>query len=128
MDETPKDFLEEIRTSILKKRVGQIALAVVIAEAIWRLVRALTWYLLIPIVGKILQGNTESVLLKNSTSQPFPWEYLGGSVTEFLFTVIVVFYLNRWIHQKPPANEPEHEEYTLVGEASDAPSNADVSG
>ena len=29
----------------MKKRVGQIALAVVLAEAIWRFVRAFTWYL-----------------------------------------------------------------------------------
>ena len=34
MDDTPKAFLEELRTSVLKKRVGQIALAVVLAEAV----------------------------------------------------------------------------------------------
>jgi large-conductance mechanosensitive channel len=32
MDDTPRAFLEEFRSSILKKRVGQIALAVVLAE------------------------------------------------------------------------------------------------
>jgi hypothetical protein len=60
MDDTPKAFLEEIRTSILRKRVGQIALAVVIAQAIWRLVNALTWYLLVPTAARMLDGNTES--------------------------------------------------------------------
>jgi len=34
MDDTPRAFFEELRSGILKKRVGQIALAVVLAEAI----------------------------------------------------------------------------------------------
>jgi|ERR1043165_5622069 large-conductance mechanosensitive channel len=126
MDDTPTAFLEEIRRSILRKRVGQIALAVVIAQAIWRLISALTWYLFIPTVARMLEGNTESVLFKSYSHVPFPWENLGGSIVEFAFTVIVIFYLNRWIHQKAPAKGPEIEEYTLVGEAtSPAQANAD---
>jgi len=107
MDDTAKAFLEEIRTSILRKRVGQIALAVVIAQAMWRLVNALTWYLLVPTAARMLDGNTESVLFKSYSRVPFPWENLGGSVVEFVFTVIVVFYLNRWIHHRPAVQEVE---------------------
>ncbi len=34
MDDTPKGLLGELRASVLKKRVGQIALAVLLAEAV----------------------------------------------------------------------------------------------
>lgn len=101
MDDTPQAFLEELRSGILKKRVGQIALAVVLAEAIWRLLNSFTWYFVMPVIGRFLQGQTESVLLQRSTGNPIPWENLFGSLLEFLFTVIAVFYLNRWIKKKP---------------------------
>ncbi len=119
VDDTPKAFLEEFRSTILKKRVGQIALAVVLAEAVWRLVNSLTWYLLIPLIGKLLNGHTESVLFESATTRPIPWENLFGSVTEFVLTVIVVFYLNRWVQRKPaPASPTRAEmEYSSVGEA-----------
>jgi large-conductance mechanosensitive channel len=118
MDDTPKAFLEELRSSILKKRVGQIALAVVLAEAVWRLVNSLTWYLIIPLIGKSLDGHTESVLFETATRRPIPWENLFGSIMEFVLTLIVVFYLNRWIHRKPlTVTEETEPEYSSVGEA-----------
>ncbi|MGA8200848.1 MAG: MscL family protein [Candidatus Sulfotelmatobacter sp.] len=119
MDETPKAFLEEFRSSILKKRVGQIALAVVLAEAIWRLVNSLTWYLIIPIIGKSFQGRTESVLFESATKHPIPWENLFGSLMEFVLTLIIVFYLNRWVQRKPaPAPSAEvRMEFNSVGDA-----------
>jgi large-conductance mechanosensitive channel len=118
MDDTPKAFFEELRSSMLKKRVGQIALAVVLAEALWRLVNSLTWYLIIPLIGKSLDGHTESVLFETATRRPVPWENLFGSIMEFVLTVVVVFYLNRWIHQKPlPATEETGTEFSPVAEA-----------
>jgi len=118
MDETPKAFFEELRSSILKKRVGQIALAVVLAEAVWRLVSSLTWYLIIPLIGRSLNGHTESVLFESATRRPIPWENLFGSLMEFVLIVIVVFYLNRWIHRKPqPTAEEIDPEYSSVGGA-----------
>ena len=101
MDDTPKEFLGELRSSLLKKRVGQIALAVVLAQAVWRLVSALTWYLIIPLIGRLLRGNTESVLFSGTTTRPFPWESLFGSLLEFSLVVILVFYLNRWVQRRP---------------------------
>jgi large-conductance mechanosensitive channel len=116
MDDSPKAFLEELRSSILKKRVGQIVLAVVLAEAVWRLINALTWYLIIPIIGRVLEGHTESVLFEG-TRHPFPFEALSASFLEFMLTVIVVFYLNRWIHAKSPQGPIE----ALMDEGSSAP-------
>jgi large-conductance mechanosensitive channel len=118
VDDTPKAFLEELRSSLLKRTVGQIALAVVLAEAFWRLVTSLTWYLIIPGIGKALRGNTESVFFKNSSAYPFPWEKLFGSLLEFGLVVILMFYLNRWVQRKPAptAMQNIHPEYTSTDE------------
>jgi large-conductance mechanosensitive channel len=119
VDDTPKAFFEELRSSLLRKRVGQIALAVVLAEAAWRLVSSLTWYLIIPLIGRMLRGNTESVLLGRASTNPLPWENLFGSLLEFGLVVILVFYLNRWVQRKPtPAITEEVDlEYSSTGEA-----------
>jgi large-conductance mechanosensitive channel len=114
--DTPKGLVAELRTTILRKRVGQIALAVVLAEAIWRLVNALTWYLIIPLIGKFLHGQTESVLLDAASRSPIRWDTLFGSVLEFVLVVIVVVFLNRWIHRKPlPPKDEEPTEDDAIG-------------
>jgi large-conductance mechanosensitive channel len=119
VDDTPKAFFEELRSSLLKKRVGQIALAVVLAEAAWRLVTSLTWYLIIPLIGRALRGNTESVIFEKATTNPLPWESLFGSLLEFGLVVILVFYLNRWVQRKPtpPTTEDVDTESSSTGEA-----------
>jgi len=109
-DDSPKGLLGELRTTILRKRVGQIALAVVLAEAIWRLVSALTWYLIIPLIGRFLHGQTESVLLEGESSKPIRWDTIFGSVLEFVLVVIVVIFLNRWIQRKP--SRPDDDDLT----------------
>jgi large-conductance mechanosensitive channel len=109
-DDTPKGLLGELRTTILRKRVGQIALAVVLAEAIWRLVSALTWYLIIPLIGRFLHGQTESVLLEAESSKPIRWDTIFGSALEFVLVVIVVIFLNRWIQRKP--SRPDDDDLT----------------
>jgi large-conductance mechanosensitive channel len=118
VDDTPRAFLEELRSSLLKRRVGQIALAVVLAEAAWRLVSALTWYLIIPLMGRALRGNTESVLFEKAATHPLPWESLFGSVLEFGLVVILAFYLNRWVQRKPTpaAIEDVDAEHSSTGE------------
>jgi large-conductance mechanosensitive channel len=119
VDDTPKAFLEELRSSLLRRRVGQIALAVVLAEAAWRLVSALTWYLIIPLIGRAFRGNTESVLFEKATTHPLPWANLFGSLLEFGLVVILVFYLNRWVQRKPTpvVTDDLNSEYSLTGEA-----------
>ncbi|MCU1268827.1 MAG: hypothetical protein JWN74_121 [Acidobacteriaceae bacterium] len=122
MDDTPKAFLEELRSSVLKKRVGQIALAVVLAQAGWRLLNSFTWFFIMPVISRFFSGQTESVLFPGTRGKPIPWENLFGSFLEFLLTVIVVFYMNRWISKKPQPTEVSTEtEYTLVGEPQDLP-------
>jgi|SRR5580692_8715634 large-conductance mechanosensitive channel len=125
MDDTPKGLLGELRASVLKKRVGQIALAVVLAEAVLQLITAVTWYLIVPLIGKLLRGQTESVLFKVSAESPIPWERLFGSVLVFVLAVIVVLYLNRWIQRKPkPAGEMD----VGASEEDDKPLVTDTTG
>jgi large-conductance mechanosensitive channel len=137
VDDTPGHFVEELRSSLLKKRAGQIALAVILAEACLRFLNALTWFLIVPTVGALLNGHTESVLFQ--TRVAFPWQQLLGSMLDFGVALIFVFYLNRWIHRTPrqtaltvsdplseqepevmphkaQADEPSEVLYNLVGE------------
>jgi large-conductance mechanosensitive channel len=101
MDDTPGHFVQELRSSLLKKRAGQITLAVILAEACLRFLNALTWFLVVPIIANVLKGHTESVLFETQTRAPFPWQPLFGSVLDFAVALIFVFYLNRWIHRTP---------------------------
>ena len=96
MDDTPKGFLGELKWAILKKRVGQIALAVVLAEACIRFLNSLVWFLVLPIISSLMQGHTESVLFE--TKPTFPFERLLAAILEFGAAIIFVFYVNRWIH------------------------------
>ena len=96
VDDTPRLFAYELRSSLLKKFVGRVAVAIILAEAFLRFINALTWFLVIPAIAVVLKGNTESVLFKNQ--KVFPWEQLVGSVVEFAGTLILVFYANRWIN------------------------------
>jgi large-conductance mechanosensitive channel len=118
MDDTPKHLLDELRTDLLRKRLGQIALAILLGEAALRFVNSLVWYLMIPIFGRVLENHTESVMFEGAMRAPFPFERLFGSCLEFALTIILAFYLNRWIHQKPKPATPDQpvEEYTSVGE------------
>jgi large-conductance mechanosensitive channel len=103
MDDTPRHFVQELRSSILKKRAGQIALAVILAEACLRFLNGLTWFLIVPTIGALLNGHTESVLFQ--TRFAFPWQQLLGSGLDFAVALIFVFYLNRWIHHTPGEDE-----------------------
>jgi large-conductance mechanosensitive channel len=127
MDDSPKEFAHELRSAILKKRVGQIALAVVLAEACIRFLSALIWFLIVPFVAWPLRGHTESVLFANKLV--FPWEQLFGSLLEFILAIVFVFYVNRWIqgslpkptipgetHVRESPQEDEQVYYNLAGQ------------
>jgi large-conductance mechanosensitive channel len=116
MDDTPKGLLRELRSSILRKRIGQIALAVLLAEAALQFLNSLTWYLIIPVIGRALRGQTESVLFEKSTESPIRWETLFGSALLLTLTVIVVIFLNRWIERGLAVARLAHSESNASGE------------
>jgi hypothetical protein len=73
--------------------------------------------LIIPIIGKLLHGQTESVLFEAASTSPIRWDTLFGSLLEFVLVVIVVIYLNRWIQHKPshPKDEEPPEQDAVEG-------------
>jgi large-conductance mechanosensitive channel len=95
-DESPKKLLEELKHSIFRRRIGQIALAIVLAEASIRYLNALIWYLVIPVLSNGLKGHTESVLF--GSERTFPWDRLAGSTLEIIAAILFVFYANRWMY------------------------------
>jgi len=108
--ESPGELIDGIKFTIFRRRIGQIALAVILAESCIRYLSALVWYLIIPIISNVLATHTESVLF--STRRNFPWEMLIGNTIEFATAIIFVFYANRWIYRlsKPPQRNEEHSE------------------
>jgi large-conductance mechanosensitive channel len=112
MDDTPIQFIQELRSGIWKKRAGQIALAVILAEACLRFLNALTWFLIIPAISAMLEGHTESVLFQSR--HPFPWQSLFGNVLDFIVALVFVFYLNRWIRGKPTEHSSGAPEQSII--------------
>ena len=120
-DGTPNGFLAELKHSIFRRRIGQIALAIVLAEACIRYLNALVWYLVLPIISNVLKGQTESVLFKSERT--FPWDRLFASTLEILATVIFVFYANRWMYglNRPrQAEEIESDSFSPIPETESA--------
>jgi large-conductance mechanosensitive channel len=105
IDGSPDGFLAELKHSIFRRRIGQIALAIVLAEACIRYLNALVWYLVLPIISNVLKDQTESVLFKSERT--FPWDRLFASTLEILAAIIFVFYANRWMYG---LNRPRHPE------------------
>jgi large-conductance mechanosensitive channel len=115
MDDTPRQFIDELKFAILGRRIGQIALAVVLAEECIRLLNALVWYLIVPLIANLLHGNSESLLF--ASHRNFPWLQLIGSFLEFVTTIVFVFYANRLIHGR---NRPRrNDEVEEAGQPSD---------
>jgi large-conductance mechanosensitive channel len=96
-DDSPKQVFDGIKFTIFRRRIGQIALAVVLAEACIRFISSLVWYLIIPAIANLLETHTDSVLFKNRRS--LPWEQLIGNTLEFVTVIVFVYYANRWIYR-----------------------------
>jgi large-conductance mechanosensitive channel len=110
MDDTPAHFLDEFKNTILKEKIGIIAMAIILAQAVLRLTYALSFYLVIPLIARALSGHTESVLFE-SERDTFPYQPLLGSVIDFVLSIVVVFYINRWVRGLPakPVDESDSE-------------------
>jgi large-conductance mechanosensitive channel len=96
LDESPRQFLDGLKLTIFRRRIGQIALAVVLAEACIRYLSALVWYLIIPLIANLLENHSESVIFASRRS--FPLEQLAGSTIEFATVLVFVYFVNRWIY------------------------------
>jgi large-conductance mechanosensitive channel len=106
--DSPKQFLDGLKLTIFRRRIGQIALAVILAESCIRYLNALVWFLIIPLISNVLETHTESVLFKNRRTLPLPWEQLIGNTIEFASALVFVYFANRWIYglSRPRRDEP----------------------
>jgi large-conductance mechanosensitive channel len=93
--ESPRQFVDGLKSTIFRRRIGQIALAVVLAEACIRFLNAFVWFFVIPVISNALKGHTESVLFKEQ--RIFPWEQLAGQLIDFAVALAFVYFANRWI-------------------------------
>ena len=93
--DSPRQFLDGLRSTIFRRRIGQIALAVVLAQACIRFLNAIVWYFIIPAISNALEGHTESVLFKDR--RIFAWEPLIGNLIDFAVALAFVYFANRWI-------------------------------
>ena len=75
----------ELKFAILRRRFGQIALAVVLAEESIPFLSALVWNLLMPRDSNRLEGRTESL------SPPSRRVQLMGATLEFITALVFVF-------------------------------------
>jgi hypothetical protein len=103
--DSPRQFIDGLKLTIFRRRIGQIALAVILAESCIRYLDALVWLLVIPAISNVLESHTESVLFKNRRT--FPWEQLAGNTIEFASALVFVYFANRWIYG---LNQPRHHE------------------
>jgi hypothetical protein len=102
--DSPRQLIDGLKLTIFRRRIGQIALAVILAESCIRYLNALVWFLVIPVISNALESHTESVLFKNRRS--FPWEQLTGNTIEFASALVFVYFANRWIYG---LNQPRHD-------------------
>jgi large-conductance mechanosensitive channel len=97
-DDTPRGFLDELRSAFWNRRAGQIALAVLLAQSALRLVSGLVAYLIVPFIASFVNSNSESVLF--SSKPPFRWEPLSYLILEFVLVLIIFFYVGRALRPK----------------------------
>jgi|HubBroStandDraft_2_1064218.scaffolds.fasta_scaffold702319_2 hypothetical protein len=120
--DSPSQFIDGLKLTIFRRRIGQIALAVILAESCIRYLNALVWFLVIPAISNVLESHTESVLFKNRRT--FPWEQLTGNTIEFISALVFVYFANRWIYG---LNQPRHDEPVTDAEAI-SPTGSTVNG
>ncbi|HKF04989.1 MAG TPA: MscL family protein [Candidatus Sulfotelmatobacter sp.] len=127
MDDNPRQFIDELKFAIVRRRVGQIALAVVLAEECIRFLSALVWYLIIPTISNILDGRSESVMFQSQQHRSLPWIQLLGAILEFVVAVVFVFYVNRWLYgRNRPRTRDEVQDLPPDQPNQEQPSERDV--
>lgn len=101
-DRTPSAFLESYRT-ILRGRIGQIALAIALAWTFIRLIANFVSSFAVPLLARLL-APVESVFLQEA-KLPFPWLGLAGTILEAALSLVALFYLVRWVQHRPEPAE-----------------------
>jgi hypothetical protein len=82
-----------------RKWIGRIALALILAEAIWAFLVALTNDLIVPALARVIGGDAQSPLYLGTGDYNVPG--LFAAVLELCFAGIVAILLNSWSQRKP---------------------------
>ncbi len=104
MDDTPSAFFQELRDTVLRRSIGRIALAVLLALALLQLLNAIVVGAIFPILAYLFDPHHQSALFRDQL--PIPRYVLGAYFMQFVLAVIVVFYGNRWLF-RPKVHEEE---------------------
>ena len=97
-DDTPRGFVDELRSAFWNRRAGQIALAVLLAQSGLRLISGFVSYLLVPFIAGFVNRNSESVLFPSKPA--YAWEAFSYLLLEFGIVLIVFFYAGRALRPK----------------------------
>ena len=94
--------MEEVSPSLSiadsKKWILRIALALILGQAIWGLVVALTSHLLMPLIARVMGGDPNSPLYLGKGDIDVPALFIA--IVEFCLAGIVAVIMNSWV-QKP---------------------------
>jgi large-conductance mechanosensitive channel len=97
--EEPSNFSSSLSPADSKKWIVRIVLALVLGQAIWALVVALTAHLLVPLIARVMGGDPASPLYLGKGDIDVPGLFVA--ILEFCLAGIVAAILNSWV-QKPP--------------------------
>ncbi len=113
-DATPQGFLKELTSAVWYRRAGQIALAVVLAQAALRLISGFVAYLLVPFVAGFVNSNSESVMF--ASKPPYRWDPFAYLVLDFIVALIIFFYVGRALQPNNVVEKRSDEASTPEGE------------
>jgi hypothetical protein len=99
MDETPRTSSPEWSAADTGRWIGRVVIAVILAEAIWGFIAALTSSLILPLLARTMGGDVQSPLYLGKGDINVPM--LFAAVLELCFAGIVAAILNSMVQRKP---------------------------
>ena len=97
--EDPSNGSASLSASDAKKWIVRIALALLLGQAIWGLVTALTGSLLVPLIARVMGSDPNSPLYLGKGTIDVPAVFV--SIVEFCLAVIVAVMMNSWVQKGP---------------------------
>lgn len=99
--EDPSNGSASLSASDSKKWIVRIALALLLGQAIWGLVTALTGSLLVPLIARVMGNDPNSPLYLGKGTIDVPTVFV--SIVEFCLAGIVAVMMNSWVQKGPGA-------------------------
>jgi hypothetical protein len=97
--EDPSNANASLSASDSKKWIVRIALALLLGQAIWGMVTALTGSLLVPLIARVMGSDPNSPLYLGKGTIDVPAVFV--SMVEFCLAGIVAVMMNSWVQKGP---------------------------